>query len=115
MNSLEDLKMELRKFTAERDWEQFHTPKNLCCALAVETSELLEHYQWKPDAETHPANGAEKLAIALEMADVLIYLVRLADQLQIDLLDAAAKKLEVNAARYPIDRSRGTSKKYTEL
>ena len=111
--TLEDLAAELRRFAAERDWEQFHTPKNLAISLAVEVGELLEHVQWGSDEELasrfRRPDGRE--AIAEEMADVLIYLVRLGDVLGIDLLEAAAAKLAANAARYPADEVRGSSAK----
>jgi len=104
----------LRKFVAERDWDQFHSPKNLASALSVEAAELLEHFQWLTEAESHRL-APEKLAqVRDEMADVLVYLVRLADKLEVDLLDAAAQKMAQNAKKYPADRVRGSMKKYTE-
>jgi NTP pyrophosphatase (non-canonical NTP hydrolase) len=111
--SLEALRDVLRQFAAEREWDQFHSPKNLAIALSVEAAELLEHFQWAP--ETAVVTPDEKLKIQQEIADVLLYLVRLADKLDIDLLAAAADKLRVNAAKYPVEKARGTSKKYTEL
>ena len=111
--TLEDLAAELRRFAAERDWERFHTPKNLAVSLAVETGELLEHVQWGSDEELaarfSSAEGRE--AVAEEMADVLIYLVRLADVIGVDLLDAASAKVASNAVRYPADQVRGSSAK----
>ena len=111
--TLDDLAAELRRFTAERDWERFHTPKNLAVSLAIEVGELLEHVQWGSDdeiaARIRTPDG--KAAIAEEMADVLIYLVRLADVVEIDLLDAAAAKIAANADRYPADEVRGSSAK----
>ena len=111
--TLDDLASELRRFAAERDWEQFHTPKNLAISLAVEVGELLEHVQWGSDEELavrfRSPEGRE--AMAEEMADVLIYLVRLADVLGIDLLEAAAAKTAANAERYPADEVRGSSAK----
>ena len=104
----------LRKFVAERDWDRFHSPKNLAMALSVEASELLEHFQWLTEAESHRL-PAEKLGqVRDEIADVLVYLVRLADKLEVDLLDAAARKIEKNALKYPAARVRGSMKKYTE-
>lgn len=112
MNALRDA---LRLFAAERDWEQFHTPKNLAIALSVEASELLERFQWLT-AEQSTALDDEALArVREEMADVLLYLVRLADRLGVDLLTAARDKLVLNAQKYPVDRARGNSRKYTEL
>jgi NTP pyrophosphatase (non-canonical NTP hydrolase) len=111
--TLEDLAAELRRFATDRDWQQFHTPKNLAISLAVEVGELLEHFQWGSDEEVadrfRTAEG--RAAISEEMADVLIYLVRLADILGIDLLEAAAAKIAANAERYPADEVRGSSAK----
>ena len=111
--TLDDLAAELRRFAAERDWEQFHTPKNLAISLAVEVGELLEQVQWGSDAEIAARAGSPdgRAALAEELADVLIYLVRLADVLGIDLLDAAAVKVAANAERYPADEVRGSSDK----
>ena len=111
--TIDDLARELRRFAAERDWERFHTPKNLAISLAVEVGELLEHVQWGSDEDiaalVRTADG--RTALAEELADVLIYLVRLADVLGIDLLDAAAAKVAANAERYPADEVRGSSAK----
>ena len=111
--TIDDLAAELRRFAAQRDWEQFHTPKNLAISLAVEVGELLEHVQWGSDAEIHDRFGTPdgKAIIAEELADVLIYLVRLADVLEIDLLAAASSKIAANAERYPADEVRGSSAK----
>jgi NTP pyrophosphatase (non-canonical NTP hydrolase) len=113
--SLETLRDALRQFAAERDWNQFHIPKNLAIALSVEAAELLEHFQWMPDAESSTVASEKKARIREEMADVLLYLVRLADKLEIDLLAAASDKIQVNAEKYPAEKARGSSKKYTEL
>ena len=111
--TLDDLAAALRRFTAERDWDQFHTPKNLAISLAVEVGELLEQVQWATDddvaARLETPDG--RAALAEEMADVLIYLVRLADVVEIDLLEAAQAKIAANAARYPADEVRGSSAK----
>ena len=111
--TLDDLARELRRFAAERDWEQFHTPKNLAISLSVEVGELLEHVQWGSDAEIADRLGRPdgRAGLAEELADVLIYLVRLADVAGVDLLDAASAKLAANAARYPADEVRGSSAK----
>jgi len=104
----------LRKFVAERDWDQFHSPKNLAMALSVEAAELVEHFQWLTEAQSRSL-APEKLAeVRDEMADVLVYLVRLADKLDVDLLDAASKKIEKNALKYPAAQVRGSMKKYSE-
>jgi NTP pyrophosphatase (non-canonical NTP hydrolase) len=111
--TLDDLAAELRRFAAERDWERFHTPKNLAVSLAVEVGELLEHVQWASDDDLTArfATPDGRQALAEEMADVLIYLVRLADVLGIDLLEAASSKIAANAKRYPANEVRGSSAK----
>jgi NTP pyrophosphatase (non-canonical NTP hydrolase) len=113
-NSLDALRDALQRFAAERDWDQFHSPKNLAIALSVEASELLEHFQWITESESKllPPEKLEK--VRDEMADVLIYLVRLSDKLAVDLLKVAFEKIEKNARKYPADRVRGSSKKYTD-
>jgi NTP pyrophosphatase (non-canonical NTP hydrolase) len=114
LDSLVAIRDRLRAFAAERDWEQFHAPKNLALALIVETAEVVEHFQWQ-DAERDPALPPEKkAAIGAELADVLFYLVRLADRLHIDLPAAAAAKLAHNAVKYPAELVRGSSRKYDE-
>ena len=116
MNSdpIRQLTEHLRRFAAERDWEQFHSPKNLAMALSVEVAEIAEHFQWLTEAQSHELDGAKRAEVEQELADALIYLVRLADQLGIDLLEAAGRKLAINEAKYPADRVRGSSKKYSE-
>jgi NTP pyrophosphatase (non-canonical NTP hydrolase) len=109
------LRDELRQFAADRDWEQFHTPKNLAIALSVEAAELLEHFQWLTPEESQRLPAEKCSAIRLEMADVLLYLVRLADRLGIDLAASAFDKVAINAKKYPVALSKGSSKKYTEL
>jgi dCTP diphosphatase len=113
--SLEELRSALQQFASERDWDQFHSPKNLAIALSVEAAELLEHFQWAPEADTKVLTPDQHVKVREEIADVLLYLIRLADKLNIDLLAAATDKIKVNAAKYPVDKARGSSKKYTEL
>lgn len=113
--SLTHLRDDLRSFAAERDWEQFHTPKNLAAALIVEAAELLEPFQWLTPQQSAQLDTASKDKIAQEIADVLIYLVRLADVLGIDPLQAAQKKLVLNASKYPVKNSQGNSTKYTDF
>ena len=115
MTELETLRDDLRRFTAERDWEQFHSPKNLAMALAGEAGELLEVFQWRTEAESRALDARAKAAAAEEIADVLLYLVRLGDQLGIDPAAAARAKLEENARKYPVDKARGNARKYDEL
>ena len=109
------LQDELRQFAADRDWEQFHTPKNLAIALSVEAGELLEHFQWLTPDESQRLPADKSSTIRLEMADVLLYLIRLADRLGIDLAASAFDKIAINAKKYPVALSKGSSKKYTEL
>ena len=111
MNTLRDA---LRKFAAERDWDQFHSPKNLAIALSVEASELLEHFQWLTEAQSSALAPGKREEVRDEMADVLLYLVRLADKLEVDLVDAAEKKIAKNAQKYPAAQVRGSMKKYSE-
>jgi len=108
------LRQQLRNFAEDRDWDQFHSPKNLAIALSVEASELLELFQWLPEHES-TTFAAEKLEkVREEMADVLLYLVRLADKLNVDLLQASFQKLDINAKKYPVELARGNSTKYTD-
>ena len=116
MNSeVTDLQDRLRQFAEERDWEQFHSPKNLATALAVEAAELLEHFQWLTDAQSRDLPDDKRAQVSEEIADVLLYLLQLSDKLGIDPLEAGRRKLKTNAAKYPPDRARGSSKKYSEL
>lgn len=108
---LHTLRDRLRAFALERDWGQFHSPKNLACALSVEAAELLEHFQWMTEEQSRSPDEAQRAQIAHEAADVLLYLVQLADQLGIDLVAAAEHKMALNAARYPVESARGNSRK----
>ena len=114
-DALHDLRDRLRRFAAERDWQQFHSPKNLAIALSVEAAELLEHFQWLPEEASWQLPAEDLARVREELADVLLYLVRLADELGVDLAAAGRDKIELNARRYPADKARGTSRKYTEL
>ena len=113
--SLSQLRDLLRQFAAERDWDQFHSPKNLASALAVEAAELLERFQWLTEDESRNLPPAELAKVRQEIADVLNYLVRLADKLDVNLLEAAREKIELNAKKYPVDKARGSAKKYSDL
>jgi dCTP diphosphatase len=108
------LRNALRQFAGERDWDQFHSPKNLAAALSVEAAELLEQFQWLSEEQSRALDPIQLEAVRQELADVLLYLVRLADKLDVDLVDAAKAKLELNALKYPVDKARGSSRKYTE-
>lgn len=114
MRDLAELKLRVREFVAERDWDRFHSPKNLAMALSVEASELVELFQWLTEEESASLDGERKRRAAEELADVLWFLVRIADRLDIDLLEAAEIKLGQNAKKYPAERVRGQSRKYDE-
>lgn len=111
-DSLHDLARQLRQFAAERDWQQFHSPKNLASALIVEAGELLEHFQWMTESQSRDLAPEQRDAVGAEIADVLLYLIQLSSALGIDPVAAAYEKLKVNASRYPVDRSRGNSTKH---
>ena len=115
LGELDKLKIELRKFAKERDWDKFHSPKNLAMALSVEAAELLEIFQWLNEEQSRRLSSEVLERVREEMADIFLYLIRLSDQLNIDLATAANKKLSVNARKYPVGKARGISKKYTEL
>ncbi|CAD6518496.1 nucleotide pyrophosphohydrolase [Paraburkholderia sabiae] len=104
----------LRQFVSERDWSRFHSPKNLATALSVEASELLEPFQWLQSGEKSELAEDKLTAIRHEMADVLAYLVMLADRLDVDLYAAVLEKIELNRAKYPAEKVRGDSRKYSE-
>lgn len=113
MHSLEELSLYLREFARARDWEQFHNPKNLCMALSIEVAEACEHFQWLTPEQAQNLNPTQKEAVALELADIQMYLVRLADQLGIDLWQAIGLKTKLNEAKYPAELVRGKADKYT--
>ncbi|HSF77415.1 MAG TPA: nucleotide pyrophosphohydrolase [Steroidobacteraceae bacterium] len=114
IRDLAELKMRLRDFIAERDWEQFHSPKNLAMALSVEAAELVEIFQWLTEAESLVPDSDRRQRAEAELADILVYLVRVADRLDVDLLQAVTRKLEENARKYPAERVRGKALKYDE-
>jgi dCTP diphosphatase len=115
MNEIETLRDQLREFAAARDWEQFHSPKNLAMALSAEAGELLEVFQWLTEEQSRRLDPKSHAAVSEEIADVLLYLVRLGDQLDIDPVAAARRKLAANEQKYPAEKARGNAKKYTDL
>jgi NTP pyrophosphatase (non-canonical NTP hydrolase) len=115
MNNFDEIKHRLRAFCTERDWDQFHSPKNLAMALSVEAAELVEHFQWLTEEQSAALPADRLAAVAQEIADVQIYLIRLADRLDIDLDAAVTAKLAVNEQKYPADKARGNALKYTEF
>lgn len=114
-NEISELQLRLRRFAEERDWAQFHSPKNLAAALMVEAGELLEHFQWLTEEQSKSLSLDAKRHIAQEIADVLIYLLQLSSALGIEPLDAANKKITANAEKYPVSLARGRITKYTDL
>lgn len=114
-STLEELRDALKQFARERDWEQFHAPKNLAMGLSVEVSEVLEHFQWLSEEQSANLSEEQRAAVRLELADVFIYLIRLADTLDVDLMAAARDKLAINAERYPVAKAKGRATKYDKL
>lgn len=114
MDDLDQLKTRLRQFAEERDWDQFHSPKNLSMALIAEAAELVEHFQWLTEAQSASLSPDKLKKVEEELADIFIYLIRSADKLGINLIDAAKNKIEINEQKYPADKSKGSAKKYTE-
>jgi NTP pyrophosphatase (non-canonical NTP hydrolase) len=115
IDTLDALRLRIREFAEARAWERYHTPKNLVMALSVEAAELLEPFQWLTAEQSQQLGAEQHEAVRQEIADVLIYLTRLADLLDIDLLDAAADKLALNAQKYPVDKSHGNALKYSDF
>lgn len=111
---LENLRREVAEFAAVRDWDQFHSPKNLSMALIAEAAELIEHFQWSTQAQSRDLPPAKLEAVRQELADILIYLIRIADKLDVDLIQAARDKIQINAQRYPADRVRGDARRASE-
>lgn len=117
MNAQADLQVlreKLREFAQVRDWDQFHTPKNLSMALMVEVAELMEHFQWLTAAQSEQLTTEKMAEVADELADVLLYLVRLSDKLGVDLFAAAMRKIDKNALKYPADQVYGSAMKYSD-
>jgi NTP pyrophosphatase (non-canonical NTP hydrolase) len=112
---MKELLAKIRAFNQARDWEPFHTPKNLAMAVVVEAGELAERFQWLTPEESRTLDPTRKAQVAEEIADVLIHLVNLADKLGIDPIASAHAKVEKNALRYPVDRAKGNARKYDEL
>ncbi|MEH6471158.1 MAG: nucleotide pyrophosphohydrolase [Halopseudomonas sp.] len=113
MKDLQQLKAYLRDFAEQRDWQQYHSPKNLAMALTVEAAELLEQFQWLSEGQSKKLSAEQHQAVSDEIADIQVYLVRLADQLDINILEAVAHKTKQNEQKYPADQVRGRADKYT--
>ena len=112
---MNNLTKQIRTFAKKRDWQQFHSPKNLAMALSVEASEIVEIFQWLTQEQSRSLNKSQKSHLEEEIGDVMIYLTNLADKFNLDPLEAAKKKMKLNAKKYPVDKARGLAKKYTEL
>lgn len=112
---IDRIKNRLADFADARDWNQFHSPKNLAAAISVESAELLEIFQWLTEEQSKNLNNETKAHVEQEIADVFLYLIRLADKLDVDLYQVAIKKIETNEIKYPINLSKGNAKKYTEF
>ena len=115
MNSISELTTRINAFRDARDWKQFHNPKDMAVSISIEAAELLEEFQWKNAAECEDHLRANREAVADEMADVAIYLFELADLMKMDLGSEMLRKLEKNAAKYPVEKARGSNRKYDEL
>ena len=113
-DNLEQLRQRVAEFAKVRDWEQFHSPKNLAMALIGEAAEIIEHFQWLSEKQSYQLSAEKKQAVSHELADVLIYLIRLADKLDIDLMAAAQTKIELNETRYPIKLVKGSARRAEE-
>jgi dCTP diphosphatase len=114
LSDIDKLIKKLRDFAEERDWGQFHSPKNLSMALIVESAELLEQFQWLTEEQSSALDQKQLDRVEEEIADVFLYLLRLADVLGLDMISAAEKKLIKNAKKYPVEKVKGSSKKYDE-
>ncbi len=113
-DSLDELKLTLQQFVDARDWAQFHSPKNLAMAMIVEAAELVEHFQWNTEAESYELSDAKREQVGHELADTFVYLLRIAQVLDIDLIEVTNKKIALNAQKYPVDKARGKNNKYTD-
>ncbi len=113
-DSLQSLQEKINHFAVERDWELFHSPKNLSMALIAETAELVEHFQWLTEQQSRQLDSKQLSAVRLELADIFIYLLRLASQLQVDLIAAAEDKIVINEQRYPVEKARGNARRAAE-
>ena len=115
VDRIDKLRSQLAQFANERDWDQFHNPKNLAMALVAEAGELVEHFQWLSPQQAANLSAETKAEVALEIADVLLFLLRLADKLDIDPIAAAERKILLNAEKYPVEKSKGIATKYNKL
>lgn len=115
MDHFQELAKKVKQFAKDRDWEQFHSPKNLSMALSVECAELMEHFQWLTEYQSHRIARRQRREVEMELADIQIYLIRLSQVLGLNLVVASNEKLLKNARKYPVHKAKGSAKKYTEL
>ena len=113
-DSLKELRAKINQFVTERDWAQFHTPKNLAMAMIVEAAELVEQFQWDTPQESQQLSAEKCEAVAHELADTFVYLLRIAEVLEIDLIAATNAKIKLNALKYPVEKAKGSNAKYTK-
>ena len=113
-DSLQNLRTRINSFVAARDWAQFHTPKNLAMAMIVEAAELVELFQWDTPTESQQLAPEKREAVSHELADIFVYLLRIAEVLEIDLIGVANQKIDLNALKYPVEKAKGSNAKYTE-
>jgi NTP pyrophosphatase (non-canonical NTP hydrolase) len=113
-DSLDELKAKLQQFVDDRDWAQFHSPKNLAMAMIVEAAELVEHFQWDTETESRELSGEKRAQVSHELADTFVYLLRISQVLDIDLIEAAHEKITLNGKKYPVEKARGKNNKYTD-
>ena len=113
-DSLIELRTRINTFVEERDWAQFHSPKNLAMAMIVEAGEVVEHFQWMTEQESLNLNAETKEQVGQELSDTFVYLLRIAEVCGIDLIDSANKKIDLNAKKYPVEKAKGSNAKYTE-
>jgi dCTP diphosphatase len=112
-DSLDALRARVNNFVTERDWAQFHSPKNLAMAMIVEAGEVVEHFQWMTEQESNNLDAQTKEQVGQELSDTLVYLLRIAEVCGIDLIEAANKKIDLNAQKYPVEKCKGSNAKYT--
>ena len=113
-DSLDELRAKVNAFVRERDWDQFHSPKNLAMAMIVEAAEVVEHFQWDTVEESQQISEERRTEIGHELADTFVYLLRLAEVTGVDLIAAAHQKIVLNAIKYPVEKAKGSNAKYTD-
>ncbi len=114
IDSIDQLRARVNQFVEARDWAQFHSPKNLAMAMIVEAGEVVEHFQWMTEDESRQLDDAQKEQVGHELSDTFVYLLRIAEVCGIDLIEAANKKIDLNAKKYPVEKAKGSNAKYTE-